>query len=147
MYALALKGKTSPKLLTALSSSLMSQRARTDPNAPQPPLRLSQTPVEWWFEEEDELTAFDERLSKMEILPPKYIGDGVLPDAKYSEFWRLIDIQGLRPFLFTRGRYYPRFVAAASTTIFSRENEDEGEEFTLGFHLGGCEFKFTLLGV
>ncbi|MED6198940.1 hypothetical protein PIB30_071408 [Stylosanthes scabra] len=118
--------------------------ARTDPNAAQPPPRLSQTLVEWWFEEEDELTDFDDRLSKMEILPPKYIGDGVLSDAKYSEFWRLIDIQGLRPFLYMRGRYYPHFVAAASTTIFIRENEDEGEEFTLGFCLGGREFKFTL---
>ncbi|MED6114101.1 hypothetical protein PIB30_077081 [Stylosanthes scabra] len=120
------------------------KRARTEPNAPQPPLRLSQTPVERWFEEEDELTAYDERLSTMEILPPKYIGDGVLPDVKYLEFWRLIDIQGLRPFLFMRQRYYPRFVAAASTTIFIRENEDEGEEFTLSFRLGGREFKFTL---
>ncbi|MED6188986.1 hypothetical protein PIB30_091193 [Stylosanthes scabra] len=101
-------------------------------------------PVERWFAEDDEISAYDERLSRMEILPPKYIGDGVLLDEKYSEFWRLIDIQGLRPFLYTRGRYYPRFVAAASTTIFIRENEDEGEEFTLGFRLGGREFKFTL---
>ncbi|MED6186359.1 hypothetical protein PIB30_065889 [Stylosanthes scabra] len=120
------------------------KRARTDPNAPQPPLRLSQTPVERWFAEDDERTAFDERLSRMEILPPKYIGDGVLPYAKYPEFWRLIDTQGLRPFLYTRGRYYPRFVAAASTTIFIREDEDEGEEFVLGFCLGGHEYKFTL---
>ncbi|MED6128127.1 hypothetical protein PIB30_094666 [Stylosanthes scabra] len=79
----------------------------------------------------------------MEILPPKYIGDGVLPDAKYPEFWRLIDIQGLRPFLFTRGRY-PHFVAAAFTTIFIREDKDDGEEFALGFCLGGREYKFTL---
>ncbi|MED6122258.1 hypothetical protein PIB30_038107 [Stylosanthes scabra] len=120
------------------------KRARTDPNPPQPPLRLSQTPAERWFEEDDEITAYDERFSRMEILPPKYIGDGVLPDEKYPEFWRLIDIQGLRPFLYMRGRYYPRFVAAVSTTIFIRENEDEGEEFTLGFRLGGREFKFTL---
>ncbi|MED6122334.1 hypothetical protein PIB30_038814 [Stylosanthes scabra] len=40
--------------------------------------------------------------------------------------------------------YYPRFVASASITIFIRENEDEGEEFALGFHLGGREYKFTL---
>ncbi|MED6139780.1 hypothetical protein PIB30_087170 [Stylosanthes scabra] len=120
------------------------KRARTDPNAPQPLLRLSQTPVERWFEEDDEITAYDECLLRIEILPPKYIGDGVLPDEKYSKFWRLIDIQGLRPFLYTRGMYYPRFVAAASTTIFIRENEDEGEEFALGFRLGGREFKFTL---
>ncbi|MED6162547.1 hypothetical protein PIB30_071501 [Stylosanthes scabra] len=120
------------------------KRARTDPNAPQSPLRLSQTPVEWWFAEDDDRTAFDERLSRMEILPPKYIGDGVLPDAKYPKFWRLIDIQGLRPFLYTRWRYYPHFVAAAFTTIFIREDEDEGEEFALDFRLGGREYKFTL---
>ncbi|MED6226321.1 hypothetical protein PIB30_102519 [Stylosanthes scabra] len=118
--------------------------ARTDPNAPQPPLRLSQTPVEWWFAEDDERTAFDERLSRMEILPPKYIGDGVLLDVQYPEFWRLIDIQGLRPFLYTCGRYYPRFAAAASTTIFIQEDEDEAEEFALGFRLSGREYKFTL---
>ncbi|MED6117112.1 hypothetical protein PIB30_106884, partial [Stylosanthes scabra] len=40
--------------------------------------------------------------------------------------------------------YYPRFVAAASTTIFIRENEDEGEEFALGFRLDDRKFKFTL---
>ncbi|MED6176807.1 hypothetical protein PIB30_091825 [Stylosanthes scabra] len=120
------------------------KRARTDPNAPQPPLRLSQTPVDRWFTEDDERTAFDERLSRMKILPPKYIGDGVLPGMKYPEFWWLIDIQGLRPFLYMRGRYYPRFVAAAFTTIFIREDEDEGEEFALGFCLGGREYKFTL---
>ncbi|MED6115972.1 hypothetical protein PIB30_095800 [Stylosanthes scabra] len=104
------------------------KRARTNPNAPQLPLRLSQTPVEWWFAEDDERTTFDERRSRMEILPPKSIGDGVLPDEKYSEFWR----------------YYPRFVAAASTTIFIREDEDEGKEFVLGFRLCGPEYKFTL---
>ncbi|MED6113419.1 hypothetical protein PIB30_070616 [Stylosanthes scabra] len=120
------------------------KRARTDPNAPQPQLRLTQTPVERWFEEEDKVTDFDDRLSKMEILPPKYIGDGVLPDAKYPEFWQLIDIQGLRPFLYTRERYYPRFALAASTTIFIRENENEGEGFVLSFRLGGRKFKFTL---
>ncbi|MED6173148.1 hypothetical protein PIB30_056547 [Stylosanthes scabra] len=98
------------------------KRARTDPNAPQPPLRLTQTPVERWFEEKNEVTDFDDRLSKMEILTPKYIGDGALPDAKY----------------------YPCFVPAASTTIFIRENENEGEGFVLGFRLGGREFKFTL---
>ncbi|MED6139297.1 hypothetical protein PIB30_082467 [Stylosanthes scabra] len=45
---------------------------------------------------------------------------------------------------FSECKYYPRFVAAASTTIFIRENEDEGEEFALGFRLGGREFNFTL---
>ncbi|MED6175464.1 hypothetical protein PIB30_078635 [Stylosanthes scabra] len=119
------------------------KRARTDPNAPQPPLHLSQTPVERWFEEEDELTTSDERLSKMEILPPKYIGDRVLPDEKYSEFWRLIDIQGLRHFLYTRGSF-PILMHIHVWDFLSAENEDEGEEFALGFRLGGRKFKFTL---
>ncbi|MED6200953.1 hypothetical protein PIB30_090284 [Stylosanthes scabra] len=120
------------------------KRSKSDPNAPQPPLRLSQTPMEWWFAGDDERAAFDEHLSRMEILPPKYNGDGVLPDAKYLEFWRLIDIHGLRPLLYTREMYYPRFIAAAFTTIFIREDEDEGEQFALGFRLGGREYKFTL---
>ncbi|MED6176880.1 hypothetical protein PIB30_092597 [Stylosanthes scabra] len=123
-----------------------SKHARTDPNAPQPPPHLSQTPVERWFAEDDERTAYDERLSRMEILPPKYIGYRVLPDEKYPEFWRLIDIQGLRPFLYMCGRYYPHFVVAAFTTIFIQEDpdEEEGERFALGFCLGGREYKFTL---
>ncbi|MED6138863.1 hypothetical protein PIB30_078427 [Stylosanthes scabra] len=137
------------------------KRTRTDPNTPQPPPCLSQTPVERWFVEDDERTAYDERLSKIEILPPKYIGDGVLPDVKYPKLWRLIDIQGLRPFLYMRGSlgilgswfdlktymyiglYYPHFVAAAFTTIFicGDSDSDEGDGFALGFRHG---YKFTL---
>ncbi|MED6190425.1 hypothetical protein PIB30_105819 [Stylosanthes scabra] len=45
---------------------------------------------------------------------------------------------------FSECRYYLHFVAAASTTIFIRENENEGEGFVLCFRLGGREFKFTL---
>ncbi|MED6116302.1 hypothetical protein PIB30_099027 [Stylosanthes scabra] len=59
---------------------------------------------ERWFDDANKKLAYDERLSKMEILPPRFIGDGVLPDEKYPEFWRLIDIQGLRPFLYMRER-------------------------------------------
>ncbi|MED6212551.1 hypothetical protein PIB30_084471 [Stylosanthes scabra] len=133
------------------------KRARTDPNALQPPLRLSQTPVERWFAKDDERTALDDCLSRMEIL--KYFGDGVLPDAKYPKFWQLERHPGLKalplhsrefsyPYAYTclgfsECRYYPRFVAAAFTTIFIREDEDEGEEFALGFRLGGREYKFT----
>ncbi|MED6177623.1 hypothetical protein PIB30_099919 [Stylosanthes scabra] len=108
------------------------KRAKTDPNPPQPPLRLSQTPVELWFEEEDELTDFDECPSKMEILPPKYIGDGVLSDAKYPEFWRLIDIQGLRPFLYTRGSREFKFTHATLAAAWGLRNG--GDTFKGGNH-------------
>ncbi|MED6182461.1 hypothetical protein PIB30_028590 [Stylosanthes scabra] len=36
----------------------------------------------------------------MQIIPPKYVGDGAIPEDRYPEFWRLIDVQGLR---ITRG--------------------------------------------
>ncbi|MED6114116.1 hypothetical protein PIB30_077240 [Stylosanthes scabra] len=82
----------------------------------------------------------------MEILLPKYIGDGVLQEEKYSDFWRLINIQGLRPFLYMCEGYYPCFVAAAYTTIFIRDNRnDEGNVgFFLGFKIGGREYQFHL---
>ncbi|MED6165632.1 hypothetical protein PIB30_101464 [Stylosanthes scabra] len=93
------------------------KRTRVDPDAPPAPPRLSQMPVESWFEEDDQRTAYQERLSRMEILVPKYLAEDVLPEAEFQEFWRLIDVQGLRQFISLRERYYPRFVAAAYTTI------------------------------
>ncbi|MED6138002.1 hypothetical protein PIB30_070242 [Stylosanthes scabra] len=85
----------------------------------------------------------------MEILPPKYIGDGVLPDAKYPEFWRSIDIQGLRPFLYTRGRYYPhfrsgrkyKFTLAALATAWGLK--DEGDTFKGGNYPLGTWNEFS----
>ncbi|MED6212617.1 hypothetical protein PIB30_085176 [Stylosanthes scabra] len=122
------------------------RHTRVDPNALPMPPRLSQLPEERWFEENNERLAYDERLSKMDILQPKFIGDGVLPDEKYSEFWRLIDIQGLRPFLYMRERYYPRFVAVAYTTLYIQDGlNDEGNgRFVLGFRLGGRSYEFPL---
>ncbi|MED6214047.1 hypothetical protein PIB30_099182 [Stylosanthes scabra] len=68
------------------------KRTRVDPDAPPPPPRLSQMPVESWFEEDDQRTRYQERLSKMEILVPKHLAADVLPEAEFQEFWRLIDV-------------------------------------------------------
>ncbi|MED6215172.1 hypothetical protein PIB30_110769, partial [Stylosanthes scabra] len=80
------------------------KRTRVDPDAPAPPPRLSQMPVESWFEEDDQRTAYQERLSRMEILVPKHLAADVLPEAEFQEFWRLIDVQGLRQFISLRER-------------------------------------------
>ncbi|MED6214575.1 hypothetical protein PIB30_104296 [Stylosanthes scabra] len=80
------------------------KRTRVDPNAPPAPPRLSQMPVESWFEEDDQITAYQERLSRMEILVPKYLAEDVLPEAEFQEFWRIIDVQGLRQFISLRER-------------------------------------------
>ncbi|MED6166171.1 hypothetical protein PIB30_106463 [Stylosanthes scabra] len=106
------------------------KRTRVDPDAPPAPPRLSQMPVESWFEEDDQITAYQERLSRMEILVPKYLAEDMLPEAEFQEFWQLIDIQGLRQFISLRERYYPRFAAAAYTTvsIFDTLRADGTEE-------------------
>ncbi|MED6170115.1 hypothetical protein PIB30_027715 [Stylosanthes scabra] len=68
-----------------------------------PPLPcLSNYAEEDWFEEESEKKAYSEHLSRMHIIPPRYVGDGAIPKDKYPEFWRLIDVQGLRQFLLQR---------------------------------------------
>ncbi|MED6189776.1 hypothetical protein PIB30_099274 [Stylosanthes scabra] len=115
------------------------KRTRVDPNAPPAPPRLSQMPVESWFEEDDERTAYQERLLRMEILVPKYLAADVLPEAEFQEFWQFIDVQGLR-------QYYPRFVATAYTTvsIFDTLRADGTGDFRFHFKLGGREYILTL---
>ncbi|MED6189628.1 hypothetical protein PIB30_097924 [Stylosanthes scabra] len=114
------------------------KRTHVDPNALPAPPRLSQMPVESWFEEDDQRTVYQERLSRMEILVPKYLAEDVLPEAEFQELWRLIDVQGLR--------YYPRFVAAAYTTIsiFDTLRADGTGDFRFRFKLGGREYILTL---
>ncbi|MED6108762.1 hypothetical protein PIB30_027172 [Stylosanthes scabra] len=104
------------------------RRPRYTANSPPPPLRLSETPEEDWSEEESEKKAYIDRLSRMKILPPRYIGEDAIPEGKYPNFWRLIDIQGLRPFLLQREGYFSRFVAAAFATVAVEDNlNDEGQ--------------------
>ncbi|MED6153107.1 hypothetical protein PIB30_098394 [Stylosanthes scabra] len=127
-------------------TKLTGKRTRVNPDAPPAPPRLSQMPVESWFEEDDQITAYQERISRMEILVPKYLAEDVLPEAEFQEFWRLIDIQGLRQFISLRERYYPRFVAAAYTTIsiFDTLRADGTGDFRFRFKLGGREYILTL---
>ncbi|MED6190480.1 hypothetical protein PIB30_106331 [Stylosanthes scabra] len=122
------------------------KRTRVDPDAPPALPRLSQMPVESWFEEDDQRTAYQERLSRMEILVPKYLAEDMLPEAEFQEFWRLIDVQGLRQFISLRERYYPRFVAAAYTTIsiFDTLRADGTGNFQFRFKLGGREYILPL---
>ncbi|MED6124189.1 hypothetical protein PIB30_056752 [Stylosanthes scabra] len=105
------------------------RRTRVERGAPPLPPRLSQMPVNRWFENDNERDAYDERFSMMEILPPKYNGEG-----------------GLRPFLLMSERYHPRFVAATYTTIFIRDNlNSEGRgSFWSGFRLGDQTYQFPL---
>ncbi|MED6182230.1 hypothetical protein PIB30_026751 [Stylosanthes scabra] len=77
-------------------------RRRPTREIPPPLPCLTEYVEEDWFEEESEKTTYSERLSRMTILPPRYVGGGAIPEDKYPEFWRLINVQGLRQFLLQR---------------------------------------------
>ncbi|MED6183060.1 hypothetical protein PIB30_034485 [Stylosanthes scabra] len=134
---------------------------RTAREVPPPLPCLSNYAEEDWFEEDSEKKAYSERLSRMHIIPPRYVGDGAIP-----EFWLLIDVQGLRQFLLQREGfvcslfarnvsrtiaevaylYYPRFVAAAFASVVVDDNlGDEGlGSFFFCVSLMGRTFKFPL---
>ncbi|MED6177768.1 hypothetical protein PIB30_101187 [Stylosanthes scabra] len=131
------------------------KRTRVDPDAPPAPPRLSQMPVESWFEEDDQITAYQERLSRMEILVPKYLPEDVLPEAEFQEFWRLIDIQGLRQFISLRertGDFRFRFKLGGREYILTLQHladiwglQNEGATFKSGNNPHGTWDKFDKL--
>ncbi|MED6224426.1 hypothetical protein PIB30_083887 [Stylosanthes scabra] len=120
---------------------------RTAREVPPPLPCLSNYAEEDWFEEDSEKKAYSERLSRMHIIPPRYVGDGAIPEDKYPEFWRLIDVQGLCQFLLQREGYYPRFIAAAfaSVVVDDKIGEDGQDTFHLSFM--GRTFNFPLARV
>ncbi|MED6210555.1 hypothetical protein PIB30_065190 [Stylosanthes scabra] len=122
---------------------------RTAKEVPPPLPCLSNYAEEDWFEEDSEKKAYSERLSRMHIIPPRYVGDGAIPEDKYPEFWRLIDVQGLCQFLLLREGYYPRFVAAtfASVVVDDKIGEDGQGTFHLCVSFMGRTFNFPLARV
>ncbi|MED6189438.1 hypothetical protein PIB30_096010 [Stylosanthes scabra] len=109
-----------------------------------PPL-LSQLPLRKWFANKEIWEDYQSFYSKMPILPPRFLSEGLLPEDKYPEFWELLDHQVLRPLLFARERYYPRMMAVAATTLRLHDGiyDSEGNgEFRLWVRLAG--FKYTL---
>ncbi|MED6132548.1 hypothetical protein PIB30_020032 [Stylosanthes scabra] len=121
-------------------------RRRTAREVPPPLPCLSNYAEEAWFEEDSEKKVYSERLSRMHIIPPRYVGDGAIPEDKYPEFWRLIDVQGLHQFLLQREGYYPRFVAAAfaSVVVDDKIGEDGQGTFHLCVSFMGRTFNFPL---
>ncbi|MED6164407.1 hypothetical protein PIB30_089706 [Stylosanthes scabra] len=106
------------------------KHTRTDLDAPPALPRLTQMSVNSWFEEDDERISYHERLSVMELLVPKHLADNVLPEEEYPEFCDVLCLFGN----FSERRYFPRFVAAAYTTISVHDSlrEDGTGEFRTG---------------
>ncbi|MED6224443.1 hypothetical protein PIB30_084067 [Stylosanthes scabra] len=115
----------------------------------QPP-PLSKVPLRRWFASEEVWRDFLNFYSKMPILKPRHLIEGLLPEDKYLIFWRLLDKQFIRGssslervprfaclfFLvailigsymfwkFSECRYYPRLMAAVATTLRIQDNLD-----------------------
>ncbi|MED6203966.1 hypothetical protein PIB30_004553 [Stylosanthes scabra] len=122
------------------------RRTCTSSSRDNPPPPLSQVPLREWFTKKEHWTEFQNKYSKMSIIKPRYLDEGLLPEDKYPDFWRLLDFQGLRPLLFLKERYYPRLMAAATTTIRTNDTLDKNGngEFQLEFHLAGIKHTLGL---
>ncbi|MED6165622.1 hypothetical protein PIB30_101381 [Stylosanthes scabra] len=128
-----------------------------------PSLSLSRLPLRKWFNSKEILKSYLDIFSKLPILKPKYLSEGLLPEDKYEVFWKLVDQQGLRPLLFMKERqvsfaplgillvrlivgYYPRMIRVVATSLWLADKlNDAGEgEFYLRFWIGGVTYTITL---
>ncbi|MED6151838.1 hypothetical protein PIB30_086192 [Stylosanthes scabra] len=134
----------SPKVLATMSCHKTPVVKLKNVPSKDPP-QLSQLPLRKWFANKELWEDYQSFYSKMPILPPRFLSEGLLSEDKHPKFWELLDHQGLRPLLFTRERYYPRMMAAVATTLWVHDGiyDSEGDgEFRLWFWLAG--FKYTL---
>ncbi|MED6225412.1 hypothetical protein PIB30_093510 [Stylosanthes scabra] len=111
-----------------------------------PPLSLSQLPLQKWFNTKEILKSYLDVFSKLPVLKPRYLSEGLLPEDMYEVFWNLVDQQGLRPLLFMRERYYPRMMRVVATSLWLTDKlNDVGDgEFYLRFWIGGVTYTITL---
>ncbi|MED6171176.1 hypothetical protein PIB30_038324 [Stylosanthes scabra] len=111
-----------------------------------PPLSLSQLPLQKWFNTKEILKSYLDIFSKQPVLKPRYLSGGLLSEDKYEVFWKLVDQQGLRPLLFLKERYYPRMMRVVATSLWlvDRLNYVGEGEFHLRFWIGGVTYTITL---
>ncbi|MED6205614.1 hypothetical protein PIB30_019364 [Stylosanthes scabra] len=111
-----------------------------------PPLSLSQLPLPKWFNTKEILKSYLDIFSKLPILKPRYLSEGLLLEDKYEVFWNLVEQQGLRPLLFMKERYYPRMmrVVATSLSLADKLNDVGDGEFYLRFWIGGVTYTIKL---
>ncbi|MED6160875.1 hypothetical protein PIB30_055336 [Stylosanthes scabra] len=121
-------------------------KARASSSRDNPPPPLSQVPLRDWFAKKEHWAAFQNKYLQMPIIKPRYLDEGLLPEDKYPDFWRLLDFQGLRPLLFLKERYYPHLMAAVAVTIKTNDtlDNDGNGEFQLEFRLAGVKHTLGL---
>ncbi|MED6116319.1 hypothetical protein PIB30_099220 [Stylosanthes scabra] len=110
------------------------------------PLSLSQLPLRKWFNSKEILKSYLDIFSKLSVLKPRYLSEGLLPEDKYEVFWKLVDQQRLRSLLFMKEQYYPRMMRVVATSLWLADklNDAEEGEFYLRFWIGGVTYTITL---
>ncbi|MED6160343.1 hypothetical protein PIB30_050589 [Stylosanthes scabra] len=118
--------------------------AGTSRKGPPPP--ISQLPLRKWFTTNEFWKSYLDTFSKLPVLKPRYLPDGLISEDKYEVFWKLVDLQGLRPLLFMKERYYPRMMRVVATTIQQKDSLDDvgNREFYLRFWIAGVTYTITL---
>ncbi|MED6125638.1 hypothetical protein PIB30_070527, partial [Stylosanthes scabra] len=59
-----------------------------------PPPPLSQLPLRKWFTTNEFWKSYSDTFSKLPVLKPRYLPEGLISEGKYEVFWMLVDLQG-----------------------------------------------------
>ncbi|MED6113309.1 hypothetical protein PIB30_069604 [Stylosanthes scabra] len=91
-------------------------------------------------------TSYLDTFSKLPVLKPRYLPEGLIPEGKFEVFWEIADQQDLRPLLHMRERYYPRMMRVVATTLQLKDSLDDvgNGEFYLRFWIAGVTYTITL---
>ncbi|MED6183524.1 hypothetical protein PIB30_038646 [Stylosanthes scabra] len=120
--------------------------AGTSRREPPPPPPLSQLPLWKWFTTNEFWKSYLDTFSKLPVLKPRYLPEGLISEDKYEVFWKLVDQQGLRPLPFIKERYYPRMMRVIATTLQLKDSLDDvgNGEFYLRFWIVGVTYTIKL---
>ncbi|MED6183523.1 hypothetical protein PIB30_038645 [Stylosanthes scabra] len=99
-----------------------------------------------WFTTNEFWKSYLDTFSKLPVPKPRYLLEGLISEDKYEVFWKLVDLQGLRPLLHMKERYYPRMMRVVATTLQQKDSLDDvgNGEFYLRFWIAGTTYTITL---
>ncbi|MED6159365.1 hypothetical protein PIB30_041689 [Stylosanthes scabra] len=113
-----------------------------------PPLSLSQLPLRKWFNSKEILKSYLDVFSKLPILKPRYLSEGLLPEDKYEVFWKLVDCRlltlGVEASLLSSVHVVTLWLCLVFDIIDHNLNDAREGEFYLRFWIGGVTYTITL---
>ncbi|MED6178250.1 hypothetical protein PIB30_105756 [Stylosanthes scabra] len=121
---------------------------------------LSHLPLRKWFTSNEIWKSYLDTFSKLPVLKPRYLPEGLIPENRFGVFWEIVDQQDLRPLLHMRERemipscsgvflafrYHPRLMRVVATTLQLKDSLDDigNGEFYLRFWITSVTYIITL---